>query len=462
MTITAELHDGRTLEFPDGTDPAVVQATVKRVLGVKQEAKSSTDQWLSDYQKGHERTAQMIGNIPGSAAKFFGGVAESFLHPIDTATNMLDLGAGALRNITPKPVSDLIDRYDPNPEAGARASAVANKVGDVYKDRYGGLENIKRTVIEDPVGAAADLSTVLGVGGAVVPGRAGAALSTAANYTNPLSIVPASVNAVTDASKWASNSLMHSAIKPSLKQLKRGDADIAIQELLDRGISPTRGGVEKIRNLVSEKNDQISNALKGSNAAINPADVAAYTSEVRRRFMNQVDPIGDLDTIRRVDAGWAGNPKAQGPIPVSEAQQMKVGTYQALKDKYGQIGSAETEAQKALARGLKEEIAAKVPQVAQLNAEESKLLSALNVSERRAFLELNKNPIGLSFFVTNPKLAALYMADKSGPFKALLARVINRTGVTAPEAVSNVLAPIGNPARAIGVGAGQLTNALDQ
>lgn len=34
MTVTAELHDGRVLEFPDGTDPSVVQQTVKKVLGV--------------------------------------------------------------------------------------------------------------------------------------------------------------------------------------------------------------------------------------------------------------------------------------------------------------------------------------------------------------------------------------------------------------------------------------------
>ena len=33
MTITAELADGRRLEFPDGTDPAVIQSTVKKVLG---------------------------------------------------------------------------------------------------------------------------------------------------------------------------------------------------------------------------------------------------------------------------------------------------------------------------------------------------------------------------------------------------------------------------------------------
>lgn len=34
MAIQAALHDGRILEFPDGTDPSVVQATVKRVLGI--------------------------------------------------------------------------------------------------------------------------------------------------------------------------------------------------------------------------------------------------------------------------------------------------------------------------------------------------------------------------------------------------------------------------------------------
>lgn len=35
MAIEAELHDGTVLEFPDGTDPTVVQSTVKRVLAEK-------------------------------------------------------------------------------------------------------------------------------------------------------------------------------------------------------------------------------------------------------------------------------------------------------------------------------------------------------------------------------------------------------------------------------------------
>ena len=42
MPIKAELADGRVLEFPAGTDPAVVQATVKRTLGLPQVPASVT------------------------------------------------------------------------------------------------------------------------------------------------------------------------------------------------------------------------------------------------------------------------------------------------------------------------------------------------------------------------------------------------------------------------------------
>lgn len=40
MTVTAQLADGRSLEFPDGTDPAVVQNTVKKYLGTAEPRKA--------------------------------------------------------------------------------------------------------------------------------------------------------------------------------------------------------------------------------------------------------------------------------------------------------------------------------------------------------------------------------------------------------------------------------------
>jgi len=45
MTIEARLADGGILEFPDGTDPQVVQPTVKKLVAEKafQESKLTTD-----------------------------------------------------------------------------------------------------------------------------------------------------------------------------------------------------------------------------------------------------------------------------------------------------------------------------------------------------------------------------------------------------------------------------------
>jgi hypothetical protein len=60
----------------------------------------------------------------------------------------------------------------------------------MYKERYGSYEGIKRTFAEDPVGAAADLSTLLTGGGAAASKvgltKTGAALSTAGGGINPM------------------------------------------------------------------------------------------------------------------------------------------------------------------------------------------------------------------------------------------------------------------------------------
>ena len=72
--IEAELHDGRILEFPDGTDPAVVQATVKKVLGVTSAPKSGGIG--SEVGKGLLRGAGEIGKgisrIPSAVLDPFG------------------------------------------------------------------------------------------------------------------------------------------------------------------------------------------------------------------------------------------------------------------------------------------------------------------------------------------------------------------------------------------------------
>jgi hypothetical protein len=133
-----------------------------------------------------------VRNIPKSATQFYTGLAQAVLNPVETLTGLLDIGAGALRNTLPEGVVSFIDQFDSDPTAAKRASEMANAVGGMYKDRYGNYEAIKRTFAEDPVGAAADLSTILS-GGASATARvaptASGALSTAARVTNPLAPV---------------------------------------------------------------------------------------------------------------------------------------------------------------------------------------------------------------------------------------------------------------------------------
>ena len=112
------------------------------------------------------------------------------------------------------------------------------------------------------------------------------------------------------------------------------------------------------------------------------------------------------------------------------------------------VAAAETEAQKGLARGLKEGVAEAVPEIAGLNAQESKLITTLNIVEKRALLDLNKNPLSLALLAHNPASFAIYMADKSAPFKSLVARMLNagkeqipataaRLGIAGVEAINS-------------------------
>ncbi len=229
-----------------------------------------------------------------------------------------------------------------------------------------------------------------------------------------------------DAANWTAERLMQSALKPTIEQLRNGQAAIAVRTLLDHGINATGAGVNKLKALIEDKNNEISNMIGGSSATVDKNKVLATLGDTRQRFGNQVSPTNDLNAIAGVEADFLNHPNLPGQaIPVQDAQKLKQGTYRVLKGKYGEQGSAQTEAQKALARGLKEEIATAVPGVGALNAEESRLLATLTVAERRALMDMNKNPMGLAALAGNPISWAAFMADRSAAFKSLAARFVN-------------------------------------
>ena len=135
---------------------------------------------------------EALANVGPSAVSFYKGLVTAITNPVQTVSGVLDIGAGALQNLLPKDLVDLVNQIDNKPEAAKRAVDAANAVGGFYKDRYGSVEALKNTLATDPVGAAADLSTLF-TGGATATARvaptAAKALGTAATYTNPLAPV---------------------------------------------------------------------------------------------------------------------------------------------------------------------------------------------------------------------------------------------------------------------------------
>lgn len=121
-----------------------------------------------------EMVGQAITNIPSSAGNLVSGLYHAVTNPVQTVSGIMDIAAGGLQNAMPKSVVDFVNKFESNPEAAQRAVIAANEAGGALKQRYGSVEGIKNTIATDPVGAMADLSTLItGVGGLARGGAIG-------------------------------------------------------------------------------------------------------------------------------------------------------------------------------------------------------------------------------------------------------------------------------------------------
>lgn len=233
--------------------------------------------------------------------------------------------------------------------------------------------------------------------------------------------------------------LMQSALKPTLKQLETGQADTAIQTLLKEDVNPTLTktifgkGIDTLQAKVDTLNSQIVDIIKNSKGTVNKSQVVAYLDDLEKNALNSALPAGDIAAIQAARQEFLSHPLLKNieEIPVQLAQKLKVGTYKSLGEKaYGELKGATIESGKTLARGLKDLIGKAEPGVLGLNKESQALYDTLDVAERRAFMEANKDIAGLSTLSKDMQNQIAMMADRSAPFKALLARTIYKAGKT--------------------------------
>lgn len=182
-----------------------------------------------------------------------------------------------------------------------------------------------------------------------------------------------------------------SALRPPTGVSQAGRAR-AVQAGLENAIPLTQKGIDKIADHINDLNQEIADTISSDpNRPISPMGAMRNLKSLRDRFSKQVNPIADVQAIDAAGQEFAdqlnngqNGPNPQRNLTATEAQTMKQGTYRALGDKaYGELKGASVEAQKALARGLKDELANQFPELRYLNAQESKLLDLQPLVERR-------------------------------------------------------------------------------
>jgi hypothetical protein len=240
--------------------------------------------------------------------------------------------------------------------------------------------------------------------------------------------------------KW----LMQSAMKPNVNDLVTGKAGKAAETMLKQGLNVTPGGMAELQNRITKVGNVIEKTLSMSPATVDKKAVAGRLHEALAKVEKQVTPGSDVKVIERAWEEFLEHPLLVGKdaIPVKLANQIKQGTYKALGNKaYGELKGAEIDAQKALARGLKEEIDTAVPGVAGLNKQQGELLNALGVAERRSMLQGNNNLMGLSLLAENAGAGVGFAADRSSLIKSLLARLAYSGAIpsTAAQAATGAL-----------------------
>lgn len=166
---TFEIESDREL-----TDAEVYQYALAQA---KQEQAQAPKEW------GDVATETAI-NFPASAAGVAGDIYQAITNPLDTAHNLVKIGAGALQEALPE---KFVQWVGEDKESRQMAAAVAN----YYADRYGSVEGFKEALAKDPAAVMMDAASVVSGGSTLAtklgaPARVAQAGQKAASYIDPI------------------------------------------------------------------------------------------------------------------------------------------------------------------------------------------------------------------------------------------------------------------------------------
>ncbi len=313
----------------------------------------------------------------------------------------------------------------PGAAAGGAAGQGLRSLAQSATELPGAVRDVARNMVEQP--GATMRGAVGGAGMGALEAGAQAALNAGGQFAGGV-IGQRAIGAAQTVAPWLMQSALKPAAKATLGAIKKGNIPPVVRTLLDEGVNVTPGGIAKLNSIMDASNDAITHAFATmpAKATIAPIAVAGRLSPMARQAATQVNPADDLATISNAGQEFLEAHGAQNLTPQG-AQAMKQATYKSLGEKaYGEMKGTAIEAQKTLARGLKEEIEREAKasgiDIAALNAREGAAITARDAIAKRVAQVGNRDPAGLAWLANSPTTFIMALAERSPAVKTLLAR----------------------------------------
>ena len=322
MTIQAQLADGRTLEFPDGTDPMVIQSTVKKMIGAQPQ--QSTLDKIGDALS--NAPANQVGLMENLGSLVSGAIAEPIAGLAGIAQSInpfAEQGAGARAVEATREALT----YQPRTDAGKRQQ---ESLGGAIQ---GAGESITENILK-PLGVNDLAGKTLESTGSPLAATLVASLPTALSELIPGGIALKRANQLAKSSKAARQLIA--------EEIKKGNPNIdLVTKTLDEsgrivtnksaaqavgalgGDIKAKQTVSVIENMNAASKNQLGKALdiieKGRREPIfgqtnRPSDVIGDS------LSNRVQAINNINQKARSNIGEAANELKGKAIDITSAR----------------------------------------------------------------------------------------------------------------------------------------------
>jgi hypothetical protein len=317
----------------------------------------------------------------GAAENFFPSVGgmisdayQAVRHPSETLGNMKDVALGLIqkaRNLDPVEFRGSEPAFD---------ESKANALGQMLKDHYGGVEEVKRTIATDPASILADVSTVFTGGGTVaarlpgIVGKVGRAVETTGRMIEPIGATAKATGAVVKAVPREMLGFTTGAGGRAIEEAAKAGAEGGEQAKAFRGnIRGTVSPIDVVNQAKSSLNAMRAERSKAYNSGmvdiksdasvLDMKPILEKVDEVRSRGIYKGKVIDESaaeawDKINKAVSDWNGSNPAEFHTPEGlDALKKKISD---IRDSQ-QFGTPAYNAAKNVTNSIKDQIVAQAP-----------------------------------------------------------------------------------------------------